>query len=329
MKAMVYTEYGPPEVLRLEELAKPVPNDNEVLIRMRATTVAAEDYAFRKGGSFAARLYTGLRSPKRAILGTSLAGDIAAVGKDVKRFKVGDPVFGTTAPDFGTYAEYICLPEDGVLAIKPANLSYEEAAAACDGTLTALPSLRDAGNLQSGQRILINGASGAVGTYAVQLAKYFGANVTGVCSTGGVALVKSLGADQVIDYTQEDFTKNGQTYDLIFDAVGKSSFSRCKNALAPGGIYLTIVVSLGIFPQMLWTALAGSKKAKIIFTGLRPANEKVKDLALIKELVETGRLKPTIDRRYSLEQIAEAHGYVEQGHKKGNVVITVGNGNKS
>jgi NADPH:quinone reductase-like Zn-dependent oxidoreductase len=326
---MVYTEYGPPEVLQLKELAKPVPNDNEVLIKIHATTVAAEDYAFRKGGSFAARLYTGLRSPKRTILGTSLAGDVEAVGKDVKRFKVGDQVFGTTAPDFGTYAEYICLPEDGVLAIKPAGLSYEEAAAVCDGTLTALPSLRDAGNLQPGQSVLINGASGAVGTYAVQLAKYFGAHVTGVCSTANLELVKSLGADQVIDYTQEEFTQTGQAYDLIFDVVGKSSFSRSKNALAPGGIYLTIVVALAIFPQMLWTSLAGSKKAKIAFTGLRPATEKVKDLALIKELVEAGRLKPTIDKRYSLEQIAEAHGYVEQGHKKGNVVITVGNGNKN
>jgi NADPH:quinone reductase-like Zn-dependent oxidoreductase len=256
-------------------------------------------------------------------LGTSLAGEIEAVGKDVNRFQPGDQVFGTTAPDFGTYAEYTCLPEDGVLAIKPANISYEEAAAICDGTFTALPILRDEGDLQPGQRVLINGASGAVGSFAVQLAKQFGAEVTGVCSSANLELVKSLGADHVIDYTTADFTHSDQTYDLIFDAVGKSSFSRCKKVLAPGGIYLTIVISMAIFPQMLWTSLAGSKKAKIAFTGLRSTAEKVKDLALIKELVEAGRLKATIDRRYPLEQIAEAHGYVEQGHKKGNVVITV------
>lgn len=228
----------------------------------------------------------------------------------------------------GAYAEYKCMPEEGSLGIKPANMTYEEAAGIFDGALTALPFLRDKGNIRSGQKVLINGASGSVGTSAVQIAKYFGAEVTGVCSTPNVELVKSLGADKVIDYTKEDFTKSGEIYDIIFDAVGKSSFSRCKHLLKPGGVYLTTVPTPALLFRMLWTSKIGGKRAMTMAAGLRPASEKVKDLIFLKELIAEGKLKSVIDRRYPLEQIAESHRYVEKGHKKGSVVITIGHHNK-
>ncbi len=261
--------------------------------------------------------------PKSPIQGTEFAGEIESAGKDVKFFREGDQVFGTTSPGKGgTYAEYICMTEEETLAKKPVNITYEEAAG-CDGALTALPFLRDTGNIQNNQKILINGASGSVGTAAVQLASYFGAEVTGVCSTTNLELVKSLGANKVIDYTKEDFTKTGQTYDIIFDTVGKSSFSRCKNSLKPKGIFLEAALTLLILPQMLWTKKIGSKKAIIAFTGLRSTNERAKDLNFIKELMEAGNIKPVIDKSFPLEQIADAHRYVETGRKKGNVVITL------
>lgn len=323
MRAIVYTRYGPPDVLKLKEVDKPTVKDNEVLIRIYATVVTPSDSAGRKGDPFIIRFFTGLRRPKNTILGSELAGEIEAVGKGVKLFKKGDQVFGGSGTSFGAHAEFICLPEDGTLAIKPANMTYDEAAAISDGALTALPFLRDKANIQSGQKVLINGASGSVGTSAVQLAKYLGAEVTGVCSTTNLELVKSLGADKVIDYTREDFTKTGQTYDIIFDAVGKSSFSRCKRSLKQGGVYLLTVPTLAIFLQTLWTSKIGSKKAMIAFTGLRSSSEKTKDLILIKELVEAGKIKSVIDRRYPLEQTADAYTYVDTGHKKGSVVITL------
>ena len=329
MKAIVYQKYGSPDVLELKEVTKPAPKDNEVLIRIHATVATTAELAGRKGDPFIVRFFTGLRRPKKTILGSEFAGEIEAAGKDVKRFREGDQVFAASGTGFGAYAEYKCLPEEGALASKPANMTYEEAAAVCEGGLTALPFLRDAGKIQRGQKVLINGASGAVGTSAVQLAKYFGAEVTGVCSTTNVELVKSLGVDKIIDYTKEDFTKSGQTYDILFDTVGKSSFSRCKGSLKQRGIYLTTVPSLAIMLQMLWTSKIGSKKAMIAFTGLRPASEKTKDLLFLKELVEAGKIKSVIDRRYPLEQIAEAHRYVETGHKKGNVVITLEHNNKA
>lgn len=329
MKAIVFTKYGTPNVLQLKEVEKPTPKDNEVLIRVYATTVTAADCAFRKGDPFIARFYTGLIRPKNSVLGTELAGEIEAVGKDIKLFKKGDSIFATSSTHFGAHAEYKCLPEEGVLAIKPANMTYGEAAAVCDGALTALPFLRDKANIQNGQKVLIHGASGSVGTFALQLAKYFGAEVTGVCSTTNLEMVKSLGADKVIDYTKEDFTKTGQTYDIIFDAVGKSSFSRCKRSLKQSGVYLSTVPTLATMLQMLWTSKIGSKKAIFTATGLRPSSEKTKDLIFLKELIEAGKIKPVIDRRYPLEQIAEAHSYVEKGHKKGNVVITLEHTNKT
>ena len=322
MKAIVYTRYGSFDVLHLEEVPKPVPQDSEVLVSIHATTVTTASLANVSGKPFIARIFSpdlGLTRPKVRILGVELAGEITAIGKDVTRFRVGDQVFAE--PETGAFAEYICIPEDGLLAHKPANATYEEAAAACDAFLTAMPFLRDGGKIKRGQRVLINGASASIGTVAVQIAKHFGAEVTGVCSTANLELVESLGADHVIDYTEEDFTRSGKTYDIIFDVVTKSSFSRCKRSLADDGIYLCTFPTVGaLLPRF------GSKEAKFIATGLRPPADRLKDLQSLKELMEAGVIRTVIDRRYPLEETAEAHRYVAKGHKKGNVVITVREG---
>lgn len=322
MKAIVYTKFGPPHVLHLREVEKPTPKDKEVLIKIVATTVVKEDPDWRASPGF-----NGLLKPRNPILGQELAGEVEAIGRDVTRFRPGDQVFGMDM--FGAYAEYKCMSEDGALAIKPANLSYEEAASIPNGALTALPFLRDKGKIQRGQTVLIYGASGSVGAAAVQLAKHYGAEVTGVCSTTNVEWVKSLGADQVIDYTQEDFTENSKNYDIIFDTVGKLSFSKCKGSLTDEGIYLATVPTPVMMFQALWTAMSGSKKVKFAAAGLRPAREKIIDLVFLTALIEAGKIKPVIDRCYALEQTAEAHRYVELGHKKGNVVITVAQNNKA
>ena len=322
MKAIVYTKFGPPDVLQLREIEKPTPKDREVLIKIVATTVVKEDPDWRASPGF-----NGFLKPRHPILGQELAGEVEAIGRDVTRFKPGDQVFGMDM--FGAYAEYKCMPEDGALAMKPVNMSYEEAASVPNGALTALPFLRDKGNIQSEQTVLIYGASGSVGAAAVQLAKYYGAKVTGACSTANLEWVKSLGADQVIDYTRENFTENGKTYNIIFDTVGKRSFSECKGSLTDEGTYLATVPTPVMMLQTLWPARSGSKKVKFVAAGLRPASEKIKDLVFLTELIEAGKIKATIDRCYPLEQIAEAHRYVEKGHKKGNVVITLEHSNKT
>jgi len=316
MKAIIYTKFGSPEVLHLQEVEKPTPKANEALIKIHATTVVKEDPDMRASPGF-----NGFLKPRNPILGQEFAGEIESVGRDVTRFKPGDKVFGFDM--FGAYAEYKCMPENGALAIKPANISFEEAASIPNGALTALPFLRDKGQIQSGQTVLIYGASGSVGAAAVQLAKYYGAEVIGVCSTANLEWVKSLGADQVIDYTKEDFTQNGKTYDIIFDTVGKRSFSACKGSLRDEGIYLATVPTPVIMLHALWTAKSSGKKVRFVAAGLRPSKEKVKDLAFLTELIEAGKIKPAIDRVYPLKQMAEAHHYVEAGHKKGNVVVTV------
>lgn len=316
MKAVVYTKFGPPEVLHLQEMEKPTPKDNEVLIKIYATSVVKEEPDMRRSPGF-----NGLWKPRNPILGQELAGQIEAVGKAVTRFRPGDQVFGFGM--FGAYAEYKCMREDDALAPKPSNMSYEEAASIPNGALTALPFLRDKGQINRGQTVLIYGASGSVGSAAVQLAGYYSAQVTGVCSTSNLEWVKALGADHVIDYTQEDFTQNGKTYDIIFDTVGKRSFAACKGALTKEGIYLTTIPSPAAILQALWPLKSGGKKVRFAATGLRSAREKINDLVFLTELIEAGRLKAVIDRCYPLEQMVEAHRYVEKGHKKGNVVITV------
>lgn len=319
VKAIVYTKYGPPDVLQLREEAKPVPRDNEVLVKILATTVSSGDVRLRKADPFLTRLCFGLTKPRIPILGVDLAGVVEAVGNAVTLFKEGDEVFGS-AFDFGlgAYAQYKCLPENAVLAPKPANLSFEQAAAVFFGAHTALHFLRK-GNIEKGQQVLIYGSSGSIGTYAVQLADHFGAEVTGLCSTDNLELVKSLGARHVIDYTREDFTRSGRIFDVIFDTVGKSPFSGCVRALKEEGIYLR-AVHMTLLPMVLgvWTGLTSHRK---VIGGV--AHERTEDLLLLKDLIEAGALKPVIDRTWPLEQIAEAHEYVEKGHKKGNVVITV------
>lgn len=322
MRAAVYSRYGPPEVVQIKEVEKPVPKDDEVLVRIHASTVCSPDWRFRKADPFLVRFMIGLWRPKRVhILGMEFSGTVEGVGKSVKRFRAGDQVFGSTGFKMGAHAEYVCVPENGRVAMKPANMPLEEAAAVLFGGVSALYFLRKA-KVQEGQKILIYGASGSVGVFAVQLAKHFGAHVTGVCSTGNLNLVKSLGADEVIDYTREDFSKAGQVYDIVVDTVGKSGFSRSLRSLKRGGTYVRVggsgrlAAMLGAALTALWVSITG--RAKVI-GGVASAGRT--DQAFLTELIEAGKLRTVIDRRYPLDQIVEAHRYVEAGHKIGHVVI--------
>lgn len=330
MKAIVYTAYGSPDVLHLKEVEKPTPKEDEIRIKVFATPVNYGDITARNFANIPAREFNmptplwlpsrlafGWNKPKNSILGSELAGEVEAVGKAVTKFKKGDQVFAYIGMKMGANAEYLCMPEDGTVGLKPDNMSFEEAAAVPYGGIMALSLLRKA-NIQPGQKVLINGASGGIGSIAVQLAKSYGAEVTGVCGTPRLEYVRSLGADKTIDYTKEDFTQNGETYDLIFDILGRSSFSRCKGSLTEHGIYLLASFKMDKVFQMLRTSISGSKKAICAL-----ASEKQEDMILLKELVEQGKIKTIIDRTYPLEQAAEAHRYFEQGHKKGHVIITI------
>lgn len=325
MKAVICTKYGTPSVLEIKETEKPNPGEDEILIKIHATSVSSGDARLRRADPFAVRLFFGFLKPKRAILGYVFSGEIETAGRNVKLFKEGDKVYGTTGMRMGAYAEYICLPENAVVALKSKNLSYEEAAAIPFGGNTALYFLKKA-NVNNGsapngsgsQKVLIYGASGSIGTYAVQLAKYFGAEVTGVCSTVNLEMVKSLGADHIFDYTKVDFSENGETYDVIFDTVGKSSFSNSIGSLKKNGILILAASGLSGMLRGLWTSITSSKK---VISGVM--SEKAEDLVFFNELIDTGKIKVVIDSSYPLEQIAEAHAYVDKGHKKGNVVITV------
>lgn len=323
MKAIVYERYGPPEVLQLKEVEKPTPKDNEVLIKTRATTVTSADWRVRSlnvpaGFGLITRLVFGVSRPKQPILGSELAGVVESVGKDVKKFKVGDQVFVFSDAAMGCYAEYKCMPQDGAMALKPSRLTCDEAAALSFGGTTALDFFRR-GKLQSGEKVLINGASGGVGTAAVQLARHFGAEVTGVCSSSNMELVRSLGASHVIDYTKEDFTQSGETYDVIVDTVGTAPFSRSKASLKERGRLLMVLAGLPDMLQIPWWAMTSRKK---VVAG--PAVARTEDLCFLAGLAEAGEFKPVIDRRYPFEQIVEAHRYVDTGRKRGNVIITLG-----
>lgn len=322
MKGIVYKQYGPPEVLRMCEVPKPIPGDHELLIRVRATTVSAADWRVRSlkmplGFGLPGRLVFGISAPRQPFLGVELAGDVEAVGKAVTSFKVGDQVFAFPGGSMGAYAEYKCMPANGAVAIKPSNLSYEQAAALCFGGSTMLDFFRR-GALRNGERVLVNGASGAVGTAAVQLAKHFGAHVTGVCSTANLPLVESIGADQMLDYTRHDFTKSGETYDVIVDTVGNAPFARCGSSLSCGGRLLLVLAGLPEILRAPWHTLTSGKK---VIAG--PAAERNEYLHQLAELAAAGKFLPVIDRCYSFEQMVAAHRYVDQGHKRGNVVITL------
>jgi len=323
MKAIVATKYGSPEVLQLKEIAKPTPKANEVLVRIVASSVTAADTMMRRGTPFYGRLFIGLLKPNHSIPGTGFAGVVEAVGKDVTHFAEGDAVFGESVLGSGTNAEYVCVAENGIIISKPDNISFAEAASICDGPLTSLNFLKNLAAVQPGQKVLINGASGSLGTAAVQLAKYFEAEVTGVCSTNNVELVKSLGADHVIDYTKEDFTKSKVQYDVIYDTIGKSSYSKAKSVLTANGAYISPVLSVCLLFQMMWTSIAGKKKARFSATGLLPVPALRDFLFELRAMLSAGYLKSIVDRQYPLEQIAKAHAYVDNGHKRGNVVLSM------
>lgn len=322
MRAVVQHEYGSVDALQLEDVIRPTPEPDEVQVRVRAAAVTLSESITLKGRPLVARFFTGLLRPRQPIQGSEFSGQIEAIGEDVKRFEVGDEVFGVTGSEGGCFAEFMCVPEDGLLAIKPANTSFAETASVC-GALAAWNFLREKANVQAGQHVLVNGASGAIGTAAIQLAKHFGARVTGVCSTGELGLIESLGADNVIDETRQDFTRNGQIYDVIFDAESTSSYWRCRRSLAEDGLYLRTFPGLAILLQMLWTSRVGRKRAIVSATGLMPITKRRAFLMEVKRLVEAGKLRAVVDRCFPMERVADAYRHAERGQQRGTVVVTV------
>lgn len=323
MKAVTCRKYGPPEVLKIEDLAKPEPKDDEILIKVHAAIVSPPDCAFRKAEPFIVRFFAGFFKPKNTVPGELFSGVVESIGKNVTRFKAGDEIFGSAGMSLGAYAEYVCVKETEMLVEKPQQISHAEAAGIGDGPITALPFLRDSAKLEKGQRVLINGASGSVGIAAVQVAKYLGAHVTGVCSSANVEMVKGLGADSVIDYTKEKFTSSEKKWDVIFDVVGKSSFSQCRDVLTDNGIYMTTIPDFGVMVRMMLSSKKSGKRAAFSATGMRKAEDKTKDTIFLRDLVVEGKIKVVTDKVWPMKEIVEAHAYVESGHKKGNVVIDI------
>jgi NADPH:quinone reductase-like Zn-dependent oxidoreductase len=323
MKAVIANAYGGPDVLSIQEIDRPAPKDNEVLVKIYASAVTQADVMMRTGKPLFGRIFLGLRKPKASVPGTAFAGKVEAVGRGVTRFAVGDDVFGETTVGFHAHAQFVAVPEDGIIQTIPMTMSYEEAAPVTDGALTVHNFLTRLVTIQPGQKVLINGAAGGLGTSAVQLAKHLGAEVTAVASRRNAAFLRDLGADHVIDYAAEDFTRRRDAYDVIFDTVGKVPFGKARRALTPDGVYLSPVLGLGLLFRMLWTGKFGRRKAMFSATGLLPHAELSSRLTEVKALIEDGALKTIIDRRYGLDQIAEAHEYVQSGHKRGNVVLEV------
>jgi len=323
MKAVTCRKYGPPEVLNIEELAKPVPKEDEVLIKVHAAIVSPPDCAFRKAEPFVVRFFAGFFKPKNPVPGELFSGVVESVGQNVTKFKEGDDVFGSAGMSLGAYAEYACVKESEMLVKKPKEISHAEAAGIGDGPITALPFLRDSAGLEKGQKVLINGASGSVGIAAVQVAKYLGAHVTGVCGSSNTEMVKNMGADSVIDYTKEKFYSSGEKWDVVFDAVGKSSFSECKNALTDSGLYMTTVPSLGVLIKMMLGSKSKGKRAVFSATGLRKVEDKTQDSIFLRDLVVQGKMKIVTDKVLPMDKMVEAQTYVETGHKKGNVVVNI------
>ena len=323
MKAILVTRYGGPEVLQVKDVPTPSTKENEVMLKIHAAAVNNTDPVFRKGKPFISRIFTGLLKPKHPIPGDVLAGEVIVIGKNVTRFKIGDRVYGYTTATLGAHAQYICLSENSAITIIPENISYEEAAGIVDGGHTALVFLRDKGEIGNKQKVLIYGASGSIGTAAVQLSSAYGAEVTGVCSTTNIEMIKSLGVKRAIDYTKNDFTQENIKYDIIFDTVAKKSFSQCKNVLTENGIYLTTFPTLGVLFKGLFQSKRKGKRAFFVAAGMKPVNEKIENLQYLSELMKNKKIKTVISKRYSMDDVAEAHRYVETGHKKGNVVVKV------
>lgn len=323
MKAVYCSKYGAPEVLEVREIEKPSPKENEVLVKVKSASITTADSMIRRGIPFYGRFFLGLFRPKHPVMGTGFSGEVVEKGKQITQYKLGDFVVGETVLNFGANAEYVVIEEDGIIAVKPDNISFQQAAPICDGPLTSFNFLKNLGNIKKGDKVLVNGASGSLGTAAVQLAKHFGAIVTGVCSSSNIELVKSLGADEVINYKNQDFTKVQGRYDLVYDTIGTSSYSDCKRILKPKGIYMSPVLSMKLLYDMIRTSIMKKKRAKFSATGILKTSELKAMLKEITQLMQAEALKMVIDREYSMERVVEAHTYIDSGRKKGNIVLVI------